>query len=105
MIIKIVAAFLTVKGIDDFILQPNIYGKSVNAHPLEIFIVILIAGKVGGVWGMLFGVPAYTLLRIIVREFFAQYFIPSQENKEPAEEVPLQIEPQEKTNSENDIKE
>ena len=105
VIIKIVAAFLTVKGIDDFILQPNIYGKSVNAHPLEIFIVILIAGKVGGVWGMLFGVPAYTLLRIIVREFFAQYFIPSQENKEPAEEVPLQIEPQEKTNSENDIKE
>ncbi|MBP5401033.1 MAG: AI-2E family transporter [Bacteroidales bacterium] len=83
VIIKIVAAFGAVKLIDDFVLQPNIYGKSVNAHPLEIFIVILVAGKVGGVWGMLFGVPAYTVLRIVVREFFAQYFIPVQETKEP----------------------
>lgn len=105
-IIKIIATFLAVKGIDDFILQPNIYGKSVNAHPLEIFIVILIAGKVGGVWGMLFGVPAYTLLRIIVREFFSQYFIPVQENKKTDTEVPLQIEPeQEKESIENNIKE
>ena len=47
--------------------------------------MILIAGKVGGVWGMLFGVPAYTVLRIVVREFFAQYFIPVQEEKEPIE--------------------
>lgn len=106
VIIKILAAFLTVKGIDDFILQPNIYGKSVNAHPLEIFIVILIAGKVGGVWGMLFGVPAYSLLRIIVREFFAQYFIPAQENEEESKDVPLKFEhKQEKITKENDIKE
>lgn len=106
VIIKIVATFLGVKMIDDFILQPNIYGKSVNAHPLEIFIVILIAGKVGGVWGMLFGVPAYTLLRIIVREFFAQYFIPAQKNEEESKDVPLKIETeQEKTTKENDIKE
>lgn len=79
IIIKIVSTFIAVKMIDDFILQPNIYGKSVNAHPLEIFIVILVAGKVGGVWGMLFGVPAYTLIRIIVGEFFWQYFIPVQD--------------------------
>lgn len=78
VVIKIVAAFGVVKLIDDFVLQPNIYGKSVNAHPLEIFIVILVAGKVGGVWGMLFGVPAYTVLRIVIKEFFSQYFAPSQ---------------------------
>lgn len=106
VIIKIIATFLAVKGIDDFILQPNIYGKSVNAHPLEIFIVILIAGKVGGVWGMLFGVPAYSLLRIIVREFFAQYFIPAQENEEESKEVHLPTTSgQEKESIENNIKE
>ena len=97
VIIKIVSAFLAVKGIDDFILQPNIYGKSVNAHPLEIFIVILIAGKVGGVWGMLFGVPAYTLLRIIVREFFSQYFTPAQEENNLPTETPPQIPPESKS--------
>ena len=91
VVIKVIATFLAVKGIDDFILQPNIYGKSVNAHPLEIFIVILIAGKVGGVWGMLFGVPAYTVLRIVVKEFFSQYFIPERESNET--ETPPQSEP------------
>lgn len=99
VIIKIVSVFITVKMIDDFILQPNIYGKSVNAHPLEIFIVILVAGKVGGVWGMLFGVPAYTLLRIIIKEFFAQYFIPEQENEsEGKQETELPVEPGKKSN-------
>ncbi len=77
IIIKVISSFIAVKMIDDFVLQPNIYGKSVNAHPLEIFIVILIAGKVGGVWGMMFGVPAYTLIRIVIKEFFAQYFNPT----------------------------
>ena len=104
VIIKIVAAFGAVKLIDDFVLQPNIYGKSVNAHPLEIFIVILIAGKVGGVWGMLFGVPAYTVLRIVVKEFFAQYFIPNQEAAKPDGDAPVPAEPEPaKENIENDI--
>ena len=104
VIIKILSVFLSVKLIDDFVLQPNIYGKSVNAHPLEIFIVILIACKVGGVWGMLFGVPAYTVLRIVVREFFSQYFIPVQEDTAPANEPtpPIETE-QEKKISNNDI--
>ena len=74
LLIKIVAAFIIVKLLDDFILQPIISGKSVNAHPLEIFVVILVAGKVGGIFGMIFAVPAYTLLRIIIREFFSQYY-------------------------------
>ena len=99
VIIKIVAAFGAVKLIDDFVLQPNIYGKSVNAHPLEIFIVILVAGKVGGVWGMLFGVPAYTVLRIVAREFFAQYFVPTEEAKEPVEESQVTAEPEQQDES------
>lgn len=74
LLIKIIAAFVIVKLVDDFILQPIISGKSVNAHPLEIFVVILVAGKVGGIFGMIFAVPAYTLLRIIIREFFSQYY-------------------------------
>ncbi len=73
--LKITIAFVIVKLLDDFIIQPTISGKSVNAHPLEIFIVILVAGRIGGIWGMMFAVPAYTLVRIIIKEFFSQYFI------------------------------
>ncbi len=73
-VVKVFIAFGIAKLVDDFVLQPLIYGKSVKAHPVEIFVVILIAGQIGGIFGMIFAVPAYTLLRIVVKEFFGYYY-------------------------------
>jgi predicted PurR-regulated permease PerM len=72
--LKVLGAFGFAKLLDDFFLQPLIYGKSVQAHPLEIFIVILAAAQIGGVLGMVLAVPAYSLIRIVVKEFFGQYY-------------------------------
>ena len=44
VILEFVGTFAVVKLIDDFLLQPTIYSKSVKAHPLEIFLIILMAG-------------------------------------------------------------
>lgn len=74
-IIKVGVVFGAAQLIDNFVLQPIIYGKSVKAHPIEIFIVIMAASQIGGVVGMIFAVPVYTLLRIVFKEFFGQYFI------------------------------
>ena len=63
--------FIATKLIDDFIMQPFIYSKSVKAHPLEIFLVILIAGEVGGILGMIIAIPLYTLIRILLKEFYS----------------------------------
>lgn len=65
----------TVKIIDDFIIQPTIYSDRVQAHPLEVFLCILIAGYVAGVWGMLLAIPLYTVLRVFAREFFSEYSV------------------------------
>ncbi len=73
IIIKFLSVFAVVKLIDDFILQPLIYSKSVKAHPLEIFLVILMAGEVGGILGMILAIPVYTLFRIIAKEFFVKW--------------------------------
>jgi predicted PurR-regulated permease PerM len=73
LILKFAVVFTIVKLIDDFMLQPLIYSKSVKAHPLEIFIVILVAGKIGGVVGMILAIPVYIFLRIIGKEFFSQW--------------------------------
>ena len=68
----IVGSLLTIKGVDDFIIQPTIYSDRVNAHPLEVFIVILLAGSLAGIWGMLLAIPSYTVLRVFAKEFFSQ---------------------------------
>ena len=68
----ILSTICVVKGIDDFVLQPTIYSSKVSAHPLEIFIVILMAGSVGGIVGLLVAVPSYTVLRVFAKEFFSE---------------------------------
>ena len=62
-----------IKGIDDFVLQPTIYSERVKAHPLEVFLVILIAGNVAGIEGMLLAIPSYTVLRVLAKEFFSEF--------------------------------
>ncbi len=62
--------FLSVQIIDNVLFQPLIYSSSVKAHPLEIFLVIIAAGSLAGVLGMFLAIPAYTIVRVIAKEFF-----------------------------------
>jgi predicted PurR-regulated permease PerM len=71
-IIWILVVMEGTKIIDNVVFQPQIFSRSVKAHPLEIFLVILIAATIGGVLGMLIAIPAYTVLRVIAKEFFGQ---------------------------------
>ena len=59
--------------IDNVIFQPVIFSNSVKAHPLEIFIVILASGFAAGIPGMILAIPAYTVLRVLAREFFYNF--------------------------------
>lgn len=61
--------------IDNFILQPFVFGNSVKSHPLEIFLAIIIAGLLFGVFGMILAVPAYTAIKVISKEFLSEYKI------------------------------
>jgi predicted PurR-regulated permease PerM len=60
---------------DNLISQPIIFSKSVRSHPLEIFIVIVIGGFLFGISGMILAVPTYTAIKVISKEFFAEYKI------------------------------
>ncbi len=67
----ILIVVFTTQLIDNYVFQPVIYSNSVKAHPLEIFLVILLAGQIGGVLGILLATPLYTVLRVIAREFLS----------------------------------
>jgi predicted PurR-regulated permease PerM len=71
---KMAIIFAVIKAIDMFVLTPIIFGNSMQVHPVEIFIVILVAGYLGGITGMIFAVPAYSMIRIVVKEFFGNYY-------------------------------
>ncbi|MBO6023859.1 MAG: AI-2E family transporter [Bacteroidales bacterium] len=69
----ILAIMLTAQLVDNLIYQPVIYSTSIKAHPLEIFIVLLLAGHIGGMVGMLVAIPTYTVVRVVAIRFFYRY--------------------------------
>jgi predicted PurR-regulated permease PerM len=68
-----IIVFSIVQVIDNILFQPLIYSSSVQAHPLEIFLVILIAGSMAGIVGMIVAIPSYTILRVFAKEFFNKF--------------------------------
>ncbi len=73
MLIWMLVIYLTVNVLDAFLIQPFIFSKSVKAHPLEIFLVILIAGTVAGITGMILAIPIYSIIRVVAREFLSGF--------------------------------
>lgn len=71
--LEIISVFVIANLIDNFVLQPTIYSKSVFAHPIEIFLVILMAGNIGGVVGMIIAIPSYTLIRIVAKQMLSEF--------------------------------
>ncbi|NRT13517.1 AI-2E family transporter [Flavobacterium sp. 14A] len=70
--IYVLIGFWIVQIIDNNLSQPIIFSKSVSSHPLEIFLVILIAGFLFGVLGMIIAVPLFTMLKVVAKEFFPE---------------------------------
>lgn len=68
--IYVTIGFFIVQLIDNNVSSPIIFSKSVNSHPLEIFLVILIIGMLFGITGMIIAIPLYTILKVIGKEFF-----------------------------------
>jgi predicted PurR-regulated permease PerM len=73
LIIYMVIVIACTQAIDNNLIQPMIYSRSVNAHPIEIFLVIMAVGSFAGIAGMIVAVPAYTALRVFAREFFYNF--------------------------------
>ncbi len=67
----VMIGFVVAQLVDNFFSQPVIFSKSVKSHPLEIFLVILIAGVLFGIIGLVVAIPAYTAIKVILKEFLS----------------------------------
>jgi predicted PurR-regulated permease PerM len=69
----LIAIFGFTQLVDNILYQPVIYSTSIKAKPLEIFIVLLIVGHLGGALAMIAAIPCYTVVRVIAFRFFRKY--------------------------------
>jgi predicted PurR-regulated permease PerM len=73
LLFRVIGVFAVMQLIDNVLLQPIIFAKSVKAHPLEIFIVVLVGAKIGGISGMVLAIPFYTAFRVISKVFLSEF--------------------------------
>jgi len=67
----VMIGFILAQLVDNFFSQPIIFSKSVKSHALEIFLIIIIAGILFGIVGMIVAVPCYTAIKVILKEFLS----------------------------------
>lgn len=73
MIVKFLIAVLVEQTIEGRIVQPQILGNSLEIHPVTILFILLGAGKLFGLTGVILGVPIYAVIKVIVGELFLIY--------------------------------
>ncbi len=73
VVIVIGVTIVIAQMVDNYFVSPKVFSRQVNVHPLEIFLVTLVAGTCSGVMGMLIAIPAYTVLRVLAKEFLYNY--------------------------------
>ena len=73
LVFIVIGTFAAMQLLDNFVLQPFIFSNSVSAHPVEIFIVILVGAKLSGIVGMVLAIPVYTVIRVIAKSFLSEF--------------------------------
>lgn len=73
MLIKVLIVFTIEQIIEGRVISPQILGSNLKMHPITIIFVLLTGGKLFGVVGVLFGIPGYAILKIIVVHIFQWY--------------------------------
>ena len=75
LILPIIVVSFIVQQLDEIFIQPNVYGKILNIHPLTIILVILIANELLGVGGMIVAIPIYTIISVTAKKQIGVYLI------------------------------
>ncbi|HFR3584420.1 TPA: AI-2E family transporter [Streptococcus suis] len=73
MLIKVLVVFMIEQTIEGRFVTPLIIGSSLSIHPITILFVLLTAGQMYGVLGVLLGIPIYASIKVLVKAAFKWY--------------------------------
>ncbi|MDQ1000241.1 putative PurR-regulated permease PerM [Neobacillus niacini] len=70
MVVKVLIVMIVVQQIEGHIISPQVMGKKLEIHPLTIISLLLAAGRIGGVLGLIIAVPVYAVIKVIVHHTY-----------------------------------
>ncbi|KRM91903.1 AI-2E family transporter [Liquorilactobacillus cacaonum] len=81
MIMFVIIVCVIVQQVDGNLIYPNVIGKSLDIHPLTIIVLLLVAGNLAGIMGMILGIPFYAVLKVVIKYFRDIYLLNNEEKK------------------------
>ncbi|HEL2551012.1 AI-2E family transporter [Streptococcus suis] len=87
MLIKVLVVFMIEQTIEGRFVTPLIIGSSLSIHPITILFVLLTAGQMYGVLGVLLGIPIYASIKVLVKAAFEWYKVHSSLYEDEENEV------------------
>ena len=73
MLLKVLIVYLIEVTLESRFISPLVLGSQLNIHPITILFILLTAGKLFGVWGVLLAIPIYAALKVIVTHVYHWY--------------------------------
>ncbi|MGN8646799.1 AI-2E family transporter [Gracilibacillus sp. HCP3S3_G5_1] len=73
MLLKLAIVWIAVQFLEGNFVSPNVMGKTMQIHPLTIILVLLIAGNLFGILGVILGIPGYAIVKVIGTYLFNKF--------------------------------
>lgn len=64
--VKVALLFFIIQQIEGNIIHPKIIGESIGLHPLTVIFFVFVGGEIGGLMGMLLGVPVAAIGKVLI---------------------------------------
>ncbi|MBO1004655.1 AI-2E family transporter [Pseudogracilibacillus auburnensis] len=75
MLLKLAIVWVAVQFLEGNFISPNVMGKTMKVHPLTIIIVLLVAGNLFGLIGVILGIPGYAIVKVLVQFCYEKFKI------------------------------
>jgi len=69
-VLLLMAVWAVIQFIEGNFVEPNVMGKQLQIHPLTIIVVLIVMGDLLGIIGLIFGIPIYAILKVLVVHIF-----------------------------------
>ena len=70
MMLKVVIVILIVQQLESLVISPQVMGRKLSLNPMAIILVVLVAGRLGGLLGIILAVPTFTALKIVINNIY-----------------------------------
>lgn len=92
MFVKVILVLAIEQTIEGRIVSPQILGNSMKIHPVTILLILVGAGHIFGLVGVILGVPGYAVIKVIISEIYGVFREQSGLYDEDEAPMPLVIE-------------